>query len=265
MYKELFSFHLPDFLVHLFHSNQVVIYAYAFCITFGCLITTIYTKRAARKELGIDYLSNNFFYLIFIAGFVGGKLFFYLEKPLFYINNPSLLLDNFSGGFVFYGSFVTIIPVIIWYLKHHKIPVLPMLDILAITTLIVHSFGRLGCFLGGCCYGLPTNSLFGMVFPTSNAVRVHPTQLYELYILLMLLIILLIIKKYKRFNGQIFLLYLGLYAICRSILELFRGDERGYLIKDILSHSQFIALLILISTLFIYNKLKTQNKLILNS
>jgi phosphatidylglycerol---prolipoprotein diacylglyceryl transferase len=265
MHQELFNFQLPDFLAHLFNLKQVTIYTYAFCITFGCLITTIYTKRAARKELGIEYLSNTFFYLIFIAGFVGGKLFFYLEKPLFYINNPSLLLDNFSGGFVFYGSFVTIIPVIIWYLKQHKIPVLPMLDILAITTLIVHSFGRLGCFLGGCCYGLPTNSWFGLVFPTSNKVKVHPTQLYELYVLLTLLIILLIIKKHKRFNGQIFLLYLGLYAICRSILELFRGDARGYLINNILSHSQFIALLIFITALFIYNKLKTQNKLILNS
>ncbi len=265
MHPELFHFQLPNFMAHLFHSKQLTVYTYAFCITFGCLITTIYTKRAARKELGINYLSNNFFYLIFIAGFVGGKLFFYLEKPFYYIDNPSLLLDNFSGGFVFYGSFVTIIPVIIWYLKLYKIPVLPMLDILAITTLIVHSFGRLGCFLGGCCYGQPTNSWFGMVFPTSNSIKVHPTQLYELLVLVTLLIVLLIVKKHKKFNGQIFLLYLGLYAISRSILELFRGDARGYVIKDILSHSQFIALLILISTLFIYNKLKTQNKLILNS
>lgn len=265
MHQELFHFQLPDFLSNLLHVKQLTLYTYAFCITFGCLITTIYTKRAARKELGIEYLSNNFFYIIFIAGFVGGKLFFYLEKPLFYLNNPSLLLDNFSGGFVFYGSFVTIIPVIIWYLKQHKIPVLPMLDILAITTLIVHSFGRLGCFAAGCCYGSPTNSWFGMVFPTSNAIKVHPTQLYELYILVMLLVILLIIKKNKKFNGQIFLLYLGLYAISRSILELFRGDARGYLIKDFLSHSQFIALLIFITTVFFYYKFKNKNSLTFNS
>jgi phosphatidylglycerol:prolipoprotein diacylglycerol transferase len=263
MHPELFHFQLPDFLALLFHTKQLMVYTYAFCIALGCLVTAKYTKRAARKDLGIKDLSNNFFYLIFISGFVGGKLFYYLERPLNYWNNPSLLLDNFSGGFVFYGSFVTIIPVIVWYLKKRKIPVLPMLDILAITTLIVHAFGRFGCFNAGCCYGSPTNSLFGMTFPATNHITVHPTQLYEVYILLMLLGFLLIIKKHKNFHGQIFLLYLGLYGVCRAILELFRGDVRGYIIKDTLSHSQFIAILLLLTTLYFYKKLQTKNKLIL--
>jgi phosphatidylglycerol:prolipoprotein diacylglycerol transferase len=263
MHPELFHFKIPDFLSNLFHIKQVTVYTYAFCIVLGGLVAAIYTKRAAQKDLGIKDLSNNFFYLIFISGFVGGKLFFYLENPSYYWNNPSLLLDNFSGGFVFYGSFVTIIPVIVWYLKKQKIPVLPMLDILAITTLIVHAFGRFGCFNAGCCYGSPTNSLFGMPFPTTNHVAVHPTQLYEVYILLMLLGFLLIIKKHKNFHGQIFLLYISLYGISRAILELFRGDSRGYIIKDVLSHSQFIAVVLLLTSLFFYKKLNQKNKLIL--
>lgn len=259
MHPELFHFQLPDFL----GNKQVTVYTYAFCIALGCLVTGRYTKRAARKDLGIKNLSNNFFYLIFIFGFIGGKLFYYLEKPVYYWNNPSLLVDNFSGGFVFYGSFVTIIPMIVLYLKRQNIPVLPMLDILAITTLIVHAFGRFGCFNAGCCYGLPTNSSFGIIFPNTNNVAVHPTQLYEVYVLLMLLGFLLIIKKHKKFDGQIFLLYLGLYATSRGVLELFRGDSRGFVIKDILSHSQFIAILLLLSTLYFYKKLQTKNKLIL--
>lgn len=263
MHPELFHFQIPDFLSHLFSIKQVTVYTYAFCIVIGCLVSAIYTKQAARKDLGINDLSNQFFYLIFISGFVGGKLFFYLENPLYYWNNPSLILDNFSGGFVFYGSFVTIIPVIVWYLKKQKIPVLPMLDILAITTLIVHAFGRFGCFNAGCCYGSSTNSLFGMPFPTTNHVAVHPTQLYEVFVLLMLLGYLLIIKKHKKFHGQIFLLYLGLYGVCRAILELFRGDFRGYIIKDILSHSQFIAVILVLTSLFFYKKLKPKNTLTL--
>jgi phosphatidylglycerol---prolipoprotein diacylglyceryl transferase len=260
MHPELFHFQLPGFL----GNKQVTIYTYAFCIALGCLVTGIYTKRAARKDLGIVSLSNNFFYLIFISGFVGGKLFYYLQKPLYYWDNPRLLLDNFSGGFVFYGSFVTIIPVVIWYLKKRKIPVLPMLDILAITTLIVHAFGRFGCFNAGCCYGSLTHSLFGMTFPATNNIAVHPTQLYEVYILLMLLGFLLIIKKHKSFHGQIFLLYLGLYGVCRAILELFRGDVRGFIIKDVLSHSQFIGLLLVLTSVLFYNKLKS-NTITLNN
>ena len=168
------------------------------------------------------------------------------------------MLNIFSGGFVFYGSFITIIFVVIWYLKNHSIEVLPMLDILAITTIILQILGRTGCFFAGCCYGLPTNSAFGVVFPTSNHLTVHPTQLYEVFVLLLILTFLLIIKKRKHFQGQIFLLYISLYGISRFILEFFRGDTRGYIIQDTLSHSQFIATIILLITLLFYKKLKQQ-------
>ena len=257
MHPQLFHFEFP------FSSHHFTIYTYAFCIVLGTLLASIYTKWSAKKELGIQNLSNNFFYIIFIAGFVGGKLFFYLERPIYFWNNPNLMLDNFSGGFVFYGSFITIIPIVIWYLKKHKIPILPMLDILAITTIIAHSIGRIGCFNAGCCYGKPTNSSFGMVFPTTNNIAVYPTQLYEASILILIAVVLLIIKKHQQFKGQIFLLYISFYAISRAILELFRGDKRGYIIDHYLSHSQFIALLILITALFFYKKLKSKNKLIL--
>jgi len=246
----------------LFHIGNITIYTYAFLIALGTLVATLYTKWRAKEEIGITNLSNNFFYLIFIAGFVGGKVFYYLEKPIYYYRHPDLILHNFSGGFVFYGSFIFIIPTVIWYLKKHKIPVLPMLDILAITTLIVHSIGRLGCFFGGCCYGKPTNSFTGLAFPKTNGVTVHPTQLYEITVLLLIMGVILFIKKRQIFYGQIFLIYIALYAIARGVLELFRGDKRGYIIDGILSDSQFIAVLILIISLFFYQNFKS--KLIIN-
>ncbi len=262
MHPELFTFQLPNFLSGIFNTHQVTIHTYAFLIAFGTLVAALYTKWSAKKELGITNLPNTFFYFIFIAGFVGGKLFYYLQDPLKYIQNPSLLLDNFSGGFVFYGSFVIIIPFIIWYLKKHKIPVLPLLDIFAITTTIVHAIGRLGCFAAGCCYGLPTDSSFGLVFPTTHGVSVHPTQLYEVFVLSLIMLLLLLIKNKKQFNGQIFLIYLMLYAFGRGILELFRGDDRGFIINNTLSHSQFIGLcLIMVSAYFYY---KFYNKLNIN-
>ena len=242
----------------LFHFGKITIYTYASLIAIGTLVASIYTKWRAKKELGINNLSNNFFYLVFVAGFVGGKVFFYLQDPVYYFKHPKLMLHNFSGGFVFYGSFIFIIPVVLWYLKKHKIPVLPMLDILAITTLIVHSIGRLGCFFGGCCYGKPTNSFIGMVFPTTNGTHVHPSQLYEITALLIIMGIILFLKKKQHFNGQLFLTYVILYAITRSFLELFRGDKRGFIIDKYLSHSQFIGIILILITLFIYRKIKTK-------
>ncbi len=252
--------HPELFHIDLFGFKQTI-YTYAVLIVLGTLVASIYTKWRAKKELGVMELSNNFFYLVFIAGFIGGKVFFYLENPKYYMANPKLMLDNFSGGFVFYGSFIFIIPVVIWYLKKHKIPVLPMLDILAITTLIVHSIGRLGCFFGGCCYGKPTDSFTGIVFPKTHGVKVHPSQLYEITALLFILAVLLYIKKKQQFKGQLFITYLILYAIARSILELFRGDKRGYIIDGVLSHSQFIGVLFIIGASYFYQKIKFNHQL----
>lgn len=255
----------PELLNFTFFNTEITIYTYAFCIVIGTLVAALYTKWRAKKELEIQNISNSFFYIIFITGFVGGKIFYYLERPLYFFKNPHLILDNFSGGFVFYGSFVTIIPIVIWYLKRYKIPVLPMLDILAITTIIVHSLGRVGCFNAGCCYGSETDSSLGIVFPTTNNSTVHPTQLYEVSILFLIATIILFIKKRQQFKGQIFITYVSLYASCRSIIELFRGDNRGYIIENVLSHSQFIAIIILSISTYFYIQLKTKNKLTLKN
>jgi phosphatidylglycerol:prolipoprotein diacylglycerol transferase len=252
MHPELFHFDLFGF-----HQT---IYTYALLIVLGTIAASLYTKWRAKKELGIADLSNNLFYLVFLAGFVGGKLFFYLERPVYYFNKPSLMLDNFSGGFVFYGSFLFIFPVLIWYLKKYKIPVLPMLDILAITTLIVHGIGRLGCFFGGCCYGKPTDSFVGLVFPKTHGVKVHPSQLYEITALLIIAIILLYIKRKQQFKGQLFILYVIFYAVVRALLELFRGDKRGFIIDGVLSHAQFVALILISIASFYFFRLKNTNK-----
>ena len=243
----------------LFHFAHLTIYTYAFLIGLGTLAAVIYTKIQAKKDFDNISLPYSFFYLIFIMGFIGGKIFFYLENPKLYINDPGLLLKNFSGGFVFYGSFIFIIPAVIWYLKKKHISFWPMLDILAITTTIVHSIGRLGCFFGGCCYGKPTDSFTGMVFPGTHGTAVHPTQLYESLGVLAIMIILLQLKKRSHFPGQIFLTYTILYAVLRQIIELFRGDERGFIIEGYLSHSQFISLLIIALSGYLIFKLKHKN------
>jgi phosphatidylglycerol:prolipoprotein diacylglycerol transferase len=262
MHPELFDITLPEFLANLLGKKQLTVYTYATLIAIGTLIAIIYTKWRAKKEMGVVNIPNTFFYAVFIAGFIGGKLFFYLQDPIYYIQNPRLLLNNFTGGYVFYGSFVVIIPYIIWYLKKHKIPVLPMLDILAITTTIVHAIGRVGCFSGGCCYGSPTNSSFGIIFPATNGVKVHPTQLYEVTMLLFIMVLLILIKNKKQFNRQVFLIYLMLYAFGRGILEFFRGDDRGYIIENVLSHSQFIGLCLISISAYFYYKFYNQTNLI---
>lgn len=255
MYNVLFNFEFEEFL----GISSITLYTYAFLIVLGTVVASIYTKKQSKKQLQIE-LKNPFFYFIFFIGFFGGKLFLFFEKPIYFFQNPDAFISHlFSGGFVFYGSFICIILGLLWYFKKYQMPLLPMLDILAITTTIVHSFGRLGCFAAGCCYGVETNSVFGLVFPKTFGVKVHPTQLYEVFLLIIIMCILFGIKSHKKFSGQVFLTYLILYAFGRGILEFFRGDERGFVIENIVSHSQGIAIILIVFSTYIYHKLNLKS------
>ncbi|NJM25509.1 MAG: prolipoprotein diacylglyceryl transferase [Bacteroidia bacterium] len=217
-----------------------------------------YMVVEGRKRVGLTFdQANSLFLLIFAAAFVGGKFFLLFEDGADYLRHPGKLLAG--RGFVFYGSFLFAVPTMLWYFKKQKLPTYQMLDVMAITTCLVHMFGRLGCFLAGCCYGLPTSSIFGVTFTdpacmaNPKGTPLHPTQLYEAGYIFLVMAGLLIFKKYKKFHGQLFLLYLILYAVGRSVLEIFRGDEvRGFVIRDVLSNSQLVALLIIAVAVFVY-------------
>ena len=131
-----------------------------------------------------------------------------------------------------------------------------MLDRIAITGCIIHICGRLGCFFAGCCHGLPTDSFLGITFsdPVSQAeplhTALHPTQLYEVTWIAIILVTLFMFKRHKRFEGQLFFIYIIMYSVGRSIIEIFRGDvRRGFIIDGILSHSQAISLVIIAVTI----------------
>ena len=89
----------------------------------------------------------------------------------------------------------------------------------------------------------------------------HPTQLYESAFILFVMIFLLVIRGRRKFYGQLFLLYLMLYAVGRSALDTFRGDEeRGYLIDGYFSHAQFVALCIVAGAVYVYTRWSKSNR-----
>lgn len=248
----------------LFSIGSFTVHTYGFMIMIGAMLGYFYMSAQAKKELAIDPDKiQTLAIIIILAAFIGGKFFFYLEKPSYYFNPPSNMFKNFRTGFVFYGSLLFAVPLAIWYFRKQKFPVLPMLDLLAITGCIIHGFGRLGCFFAGCCHGLPTDSFLGVTFthPQSQAeplnVPLHPTQLYDAFIITGILVTLLMLKRYKRFEGQLFLVYIMLYATGRIFVEIFRGDERrGFIIDNVLSHSQLISLFIIAAAALAYWRLK---------
>ncbi len=251
----------------LFNFESFTIYTYGFCIAIGALLGFTYMAYQGKKQFGMSFdQSNTLFVLLIVAGVVGGKFFMIFEDPSYYLSQPTKLLSG--SGFVFYGSLLFCIPTMAWFFRKNKIPALAMLDVMAVVTCIVHGFGRIGCFMAGCCHGTPTDHFLGVTF-TNEACQakplgtpLHPTQLYEASFIFLLLGALLLLKNKKQFHGQLFLIYLMVYAVGRGVIEIFRGDlARGFLIEGILSNSQFISLLVIAAALLVYAKWKRSGNL----
>ena len=252
----------------LFSIGGFTIHTYGFMSMIGATLGFFYMSHVAKKDLGIEKDKiQNLAIIVILAAFVGGKLFFFLEDPAFYFGSLENMKRNFRTGFVFYGSLLFAVPVIVWYFRKEKWPLWPLMDRLAITACIIHGTGRLGCFFTGCCHGIPTDMPWGVTFsdPISQAeplhTALHPTQLYSATLIFGILIVLLMLKRHNRFEGELFFIYIILYAIGRGIIEIFRGDEeRGYIIDGVLSHSQFISLGVITITAWLYLRFKKRAK-----
>lgn len=250
----------------LFEVAGISLYSYGFMIALGAIAGVAYMAIQGKQDVGLTFdQANSLFLFICLAAFLGGKLFLIFEDPAYYLGHLQKLLTG--RGFVFYGSFLFAIPTMFLFFRSNKLPTYAMLDVMAVTTCLVHMFGRMGCFMAGCCYGKPTASVFGVTFTNAACqaplnTPLHPTQLYEAIYILAVMIVLIFLRSRKKFYGQLFLVYLILYAVGRFGLEYFRGDRaRGFVIEHYISNSQFIAILILATVLFIYRSWSQRNSM----
>lgn len=176
-----------------------------------------------------------------IGGFAGAFLFDAFSQGV------AITFNNLNKiGLTFFGGLLSGLFLLIISLRLLSIPVLPTLNLLAQPFCIAHIFGRLGCFMAGCCFGSPTSSITGVVFPTDSLphqhyhelIRIHPTQLYESAFVL-LVFIFLITSKYK----HPFYFYIIAYSVFRFLVEFLRSDNRGLILhQDLFSPSQVISL-----------------------
>lgn len=121
---------------------------------------------------------------------------------------------------------------------------------------VAHGFGRIGCFMAGCCYGVETTSILGVTFPGMTHA-VYPTQLFEAIFLFLLtaLLFYIAIKKRSPYNLSI---YLCLYGIFRFLNEFLRGDERGAFMLS-LSPSQWLSIVSVLASIGVFIFLKKKN------
>jgi phosphatidylglycerol:prolipoprotein diacylglycerol transferase len=187
---------------------------------------------------------------VIIAALVGAKLMLLVVDFDYFSANPAELLSLARSGGVFYGGLILASLVAIWQVRRLHLPVWATGDIIAPGIALGHVIGRLGCFLGGCCYGRETHLPWAVTFTSPLAlanvgtplnVPLHPTQLYEAGAAAIILAGLLVFERRGRtFPGRTFWVYILVYAISRFVIEFFRGDPRGIVLS--LPTSQFIAL-----------------------
>ena len=131
------------------------------------------------------------------------------------------------GGLVFYGGFIGASLAVLLYFLWKKLPVWKMADVLAPSIALGSFFGRLGCFMNGCCYGRECDLPWAVQFTDAqraDGVSVHPSQIYDSLLNLGLYLGLVWLYRHKRFDGQVFAGFMIGYALMRGFVELFRGD-----------------------------------------
>lgn len=233
----------------LFEIGPLTIHTYGVFAVTGFIIGLIFAINQAKKQ-GIpkEKILDLGFYIL-ISAIVGSRLLFVLIEYEYYFKNPLDIIKFWEGGLVFYGGLLLAIIVGIFYTRKNALPLWKIADIIAPSLAIGYAIGRLGCFSAGCCYGEPTELPWGVIFtdPHSLAIRgipIHPTQLYGAVASFGIFIFLILYRRHKRFEGELFWLYMLLYSTARFIIEFFRGDEARDLIYQGFSLAQAISIAI---------------------
>ena len=229
----------------LFKIGKLSLYTYGLFVALGFVSGILVARHEAKRlQEDQDQIMDLCFYVL-IAAIVGSRLFYVFTNFNMFISDPLEIFRIWNGGLVFYGGFVLALITAIVYVQKTGMSLFKTSDIMAPALAIGHTIGRIGCFFAGCCYGKVCDLPWAVTFtnPDSLApvnIPLHPTQLYAAATNLVIFIFLWTLRSRKKFDGQIFWVYVLLYGITRSVAESFRGDFRGDLVFGILSISQTI-------------------------
>ena len=261
----------------LFKLGPLQITSYGLMLAISFMVGILFASKRAKKY-GIEPDRVMDLAMIIIVSSIVGSRFLYV---IFHLDEfRGHWLDTFNpfqssgqigiAGLTVLGGVVLSIISSLLYLKLKKLSFLRFADVLIPSVALGIFFTRIGCFLAGCCYGQPTSLPWGVSFPPGSAahfhygnVHIHPTQLYSSMYGLIILGILLFAERTRRFDGQLFYLFLLLYGISRFSVDLVRYYETSMVITIAglqLSVNQAISLAMILTGagLFLYNLLKAK-------
>lgn len=238
----------------LFSIGPFTIHSYGVMIAIGALLAyQVVMIRAKKYQMDTSHI-DTLFIVVLLSGFIGSKVLYFLTEFDRIMQYPNILFD-LSDGYVVYGGIIGGIFGGYLFCRNKQIPFLKMLDLAIPSMALAQGFGRIGCFLAGCCYGMETTSAIGVVYPSGSlapsGVSLLPTQIISSIFDFALFFLLIVYAKHKKTDGQVSALYLIFYSIGRFIIEFFRGDLiRGSV--GTLSTSQFISIFVVVIGIGLY-------------
>jgi phosphatidylglycerol:prolipoprotein diacylglycerol transferase len=230
-----------------------ILAAVAFLVAFGTA-----SRRAPREGLSSEAVMNLTPWIIGGA-IIGARLLYVItfwNKE--FAGKPWTEIFNMRSGLVYYGGLIGSSLATIFYCRREKLPLWKMADVIAPSIALGHGFGRFGCLMTGCCYGLPTNLPWAIHFPKehwTHGIGVHPTQIYEAGLNFCLYAGLMWLYRRKKFDGQIFAAYLICYSVLRSFVEIFRGDYEKHYLGGLTTPGQTVSIFIMAAGLILWRKL----------
>lgn len=248
--------------------------SYALLGFVGLFMSAFIAQKLLKR---INFLFEDVVLTVLIIGvgmLIGGHLLYAVINSgkiakcfIFILNSIKSNTFNFSiivnaaqicfGGSVFYGGFIgSVIALVIYNKNASELVKKTVLDVFAVCVPLFHTFGRIGCFLGGCCYGIESKFGFtahNVLLPEMSDVKRFPIALVESLFNLLLFMLLLNLFNKKSHHGNLIYLYTIIYAVGRFIFEFFRGDTvRGIFFG--ISTSQWISIIFLITSIVTLTK-----------
>ncbi len=215
--------------------------SYNVFLGIGIIAFFLLVEKVCKRE-AIGYVKMEQLYIMLLSSSIIGVLGATSMEAFYHSSVANLQF----AGFTFYGGLIGGI-LALWAISLFlKQDFITNINLLVAPFVISHAFGRIGCFLGGCCYGLPTSSVWGIRYPTGSLphcqypeMAIFPVQLFEAFFLFALYTML-------RRTKQKFATYLLVYPVFRFFIEFLRGDPRGTLFTSFLSPSQEISIVLFV-------------------
>lgn len=235
--------------------------SYGIMLALGFFISILWArKRAIKAGIPSEHVIDLSF-IVLIASVIGSRFFYVIYHLDEFSDNLLDIVNPFQGGTVdiaglsMMGGIILALISAVIFLAVKKTDPWPLLDALMPMFALGLGITRIGCFLNGCCYGLPAHDHFGLVFPPESPAGYHypgipliPAQLYSSIAGIVILAIVLVSERYKRFDGHSFWLTIGLYSIWRFIIDFFRYYEDSMISFNIgdqaLSKNQLLSVIL---------------------